>query len=67
MSTCASVATRVNAAGLIETIPVDTVRLDHDPVTLDQKGLLVKEARTILLPNFNKVRWLGSNKDISRN
>jgi hypothetical protein len=33
--TRASVATRVNAAGVIETVPANTARLDHDPVTLD--------------------------------
>jgi hypothetical protein len=49
----ASVATRVNAAGLIETVPADTARLDHDPITLAKKGLLIEESRTNRLGNIN--------------
>ena len=30
----ASVATRVNEAGLIETVPADHARMDYDPITL---------------------------------
>jgi hypothetical protein len=48
----ASVATRVNAAGLIETVPADMARLNHDLVTLAQKGLLRKESRTNLTTNI---------------
>jgi hypothetical protein len=47
--TRASVATRVNSAGMIETVPVDTARLGHDPATLAQKGLLIEESWTNLL------------------
>ena len=49
VNTRASVATRVIAAGLFEAVPVDTTRLDHDPVTLAQNGLLLEESRTHLL------------------
>ena len=47
--TRASIATRVNSAGLIETVPENTACLDHDPVTLAQKGVLIEEARTNIL------------------
>ncbi len=47
--TRASIATRINSAGLIETFPADTARLDHYPVTLAQKGLLIEESRTKLI------------------
>jgi hypothetical protein len=48
-----SVATLVNAAGLIETVPVDTARLDQDPGTLAQKGKLLEESRTNVLTQSN--------------
>ena len=47
--TRSSVATRVNEAGLIETVPADQARMDYDPITLAQKGLLIEEARTDIL------------------
>ena len=37
-----SIATRVNAQGLIEVVPADTLRFDHDPVTLPPKGMLLE-------------------------
>ncbi len=49
----ASIATRVNTQGLIEVVPVDTPRYDHDPITLAPKGLLLEQAKTNTL--------LGSN------
>ncbi len=36
--TRASVATRVNEAGLIETVPASTARQDYDPITLQKKA-----------------------------
>jgi hypothetical protein len=39
-------ATRVNSAGLIETVAVDTPRYDYNPSTLAIKGLLIEEGRT---------------------
>ena len=51
--TRASTGTRVNSAGLIETVPANTARLDHDPVTLAQKGLLIEEARTNAITRSN--------------
>ncbi len=65
--TRASVATRVNAAGLIETVPVDTMRLDDDPITLAQKGLLIEEARSnsIFRSNeFTNSTWGKFNRRI---
>jgi hypothetical protein len=44
--TRASVATVVNPRGLIEDVPPDTPRFDHDPMTLAPKGLLLEEFRT---------------------
>lgn len=49
--TRASAATRVNAAGLIETVPSDAPRFDHDPMTGARLGLLIEEARTNYLLN----------------
>ena len=52
--TRASVATRANnAADLIETVPVDTARLDHDPGPIAQKGWLLEESMTNFLTQSN--------------
>ena len=45
----ASIATVVNSVGLIEEVPANTPRFDHDPITLAPKGLLLEESRTNLL------------------
>lgn len=53
-------ATRVNSAGLIETVAADTPRFDYDPVTLAAKGLLIEEARTNLITqsrDYSAVAW----------
>lgn len=42
-------ATRVNSAGLIESVAADTPRFDFDPVTLRCKGFLVEPTRTNVL------------------
>jgi len=55
--TRSSIATRVNEAGLIETVPIDQARMDYDPIPLTQKGLLSEEERTNLFNNFNF--WVG--------
>ena len=44
--TRSSIATRVTEADLIENVPADQARMDYDPITLAQKGLLIEEART---------------------
>ena len=50
--TRAGISTVVNSQGLIEQVPADTPRFDHDPITLF--GLL-EEARTNLLTRSNAV------------
>jgi hypothetical protein len=44
-------ATQVNKRGSIEIVPADTARFDHDPVTLEPKGLLVEKGSTNLIRN----------------
>lgn len=44
--TRASAGTRVNAAGLIESVAIDVPRFDYHPVSHAPKGLLVEDART---------------------
>jgi len=38
--------TQINRNGFIESVPADTARFDHDPATLEPRGLLVEEGRT---------------------
>jgi hypothetical protein len=47
----ASAANYFNSAGVLTSAAVDEPRFDHDPVTLESKGLLVEVARTNLLLN----------------
>jgi hypothetical protein len=47
--TRASTATFVGSDGLIQSAAIDEARFDHDPVSLDCKGLLIEEARTNLV------------------
>lgn len=57
-------ATRVNSAGLIESVAADTPRFDHDPVTLEAKGLLIEESRTNLClysDDFTNAAWTKTN------
>lgn len=44
--TRATIATRVNEDGLVETVGSGVPRFDFDPVTLTSKGLLIEEQRT---------------------
>lgn len=47
-------ATRINSSGYLEgPLAANTPRFDHDPVTLERKGVLFEEARTNLLPYSN--------------
>ena len=39
-------ATYVNSSGVIASAAIDAARFDHDPVTLDPRGLLLEEQRT---------------------
>jgi hypothetical protein len=68
--TRASTATRVNALGLIEEVPIDTARIDYDPETGECKGLLVEEQRTNLLTwseDFSNAAWGKVNATITAN
>ena len=47
--TRASSGTRVGPNGLIESIPTNVPRFDHDPITCKPLGLLIEEQRTNLL------------------
>lgn len=61
-------ATRVNSAGLIESVAANTPRFDYDPVTLEPKGLLIEEARTNLLlrsEEFDSASWVKSNASVT--
>jgi energy-converting hydrogenase Eha subunit B len=44
--TRASTATFVGSDGLIQSAAINEARFDHDPVTLESKGLLIEESRT---------------------
>jgi hypothetical protein len=48
----ASIATRVNAQGLVEVVPPDTPRFDHDPVPLALKCLLLEVSRINISNQF---------------
>lgn len=47
--TRASSATRINAAGLVELMPVNSLRHDYAPTAVEYKGWLLEEASTNLL------------------
>src|SRR5690554_506156 len=50
----ASKATRINEFGLIEEVEAGVPRFDHDPDTLESKGLLIEESRTNLFTHSNQ-------------
>lgn len=49
--TRASTATYSDASGTLQTADADQPRIDHDPVTLARRGLLIEAARTNLFLN----------------
>lgn len=68
--TRASIATRINARGLIETVAAGVPRIDFDPVTLACKGLLIEESRTNLFTyseQFDNAAWVKSAASVSAN
>lgn len=68
--TRASIATRVNEDGLVETVESGVPRFDFDPVTLTSKGLLIEEQRTnsfTYSDDFNNAAWSKTNAKISSN
>ena len=61
-------ATRVNSAGLIESVAADTPRFDFDPVTLACKGLLIEESRLnnfTLITNFANAYFTKNRVTVS--
>lgn len=63
-----SIGTRVNSAGLIETIAANQPRFDYDPITLLPRGVLVEEARTNLelySDDFTNPVWIKGSASIS--
>ena len=59
-----SAATYVNSAGNIVSAPAGTPRFDHDPVTLQPRGLLIEEQRTNLLTyseDWTNAAWNKTN------
>lgn len=68
--TRAGTATRVNAAGLIEVCPPDTLRKNYDPVTLALRGLLSETPSTnVYLRNseFDNAAWTKSVVTVTAN
>jgi hypothetical protein len=68
--TRATIATRVNEQGYIETVASGVPRIDYDPVTLACKGLLIETASTNLLlrsEEFDNASWSKSQLTISAN
>ena len=57
--TRASIATRTNNSGFLETVGNNVARFDFDPVTKLPKGLLIEEARTNLLLNSDSLSTQG--------
>lgn len=58
--TRASIATRCNKKGFIETVPSGVARIDFDPVTLECNGLLIESASTNLFSyseQFDNSYW----------
>lgn len=56
----ASAATCVNEFGYIDTLAANQPRIEYDPVTLRQRGLLIEEQRTNLIPYSEKFDETGT-------
>ncbi|RWK66996.1 SGNH/GDSL hydrolase family protein [Mesorhizobium sp.] len=52
----AGVTYRFNALGFMEAVPANTLRFDHDPVTLSRKGLRVESARSNVVLQSRSLR-----------
>jgi hypothetical protein len=64
--TRASIATRVNEQGLIEVVPANTPRFDHDSITLAPKGLLLEAKGTNIMTFSNNFSvWNKSGTTVS--
>lgn len=65
-----SVGTRINSAGLIESVGIDVPRFEYDPTTLQPKGLLVEDQRTNLLTysaQIDNAAWSVARGTVSAN
>ena len=60
--TRASIATYFDSSGVMQTATNNVPRFDYDPVSLQQRGLLIEEARTNGLPNGNAVGASGATR-----
>ena len=65
--TRASTATFVGSNGLIQSAAINGARFDHDPITLDCKGLLIEESRTNNLVRSEDfgTTWTQTNISVS--
>jgi hypothetical protein len=55
-----SIGTRVNESGLIEVVPANVPRFDHDPITGQSLGLLIEESRQNLLTYSQNHKIVGT-------
>lgn len=63
-------ATYVDSAGVLQTAASGSARFDHDPVTLEAKGLLIEAAATNLLlrsEEFDNASWTKDGSSITAN
>lgn len=68
--TRAGTATRIGPTGYIEDVAADTARIDHDPITLQRRGLLVEEAftnRALYSEQFDNAAWIKANGSVTPN
>ena len=68
--TRASAAWRVNSAGVIVPAAINEPRIDHDPMTLACRGLLLEEQRanlTIWSEDLSNAAWSKTNTTVSTN
>ncbi len=65
-----STATRFNASGVLESVASGVMRLDHNPVTLVTKGVLIEEARTNSFnysEEFDNAYWTKTGVTVTAN
>ena len=64
-----SIGTRVNAIGLVETIPANTIRLDYKPELVGEtNGWLLEEASTNLCLHsaaFDNTVWMSGSNEVT--
>jgi hypothetical protein len=68
--TRASQATRFNGQGLLEVVGNGVPRMDYDPVTLTERGLLIEEQRVNLLlhsRDMTQAAWVRADMTVTRN